>query len=559
VKLTLRATRATVASITLLAVAGGIAAGAEAVPAVPLSASAAPGLDEATRTGPEDAAKRISVAVTLNLRDEPELDALVSRVSDQASPDYGHYLTPEEFRDRFAPTPKQVDTVADYLSSRGLDVTGASANRLAVNASGTVGNLQRAFGTSLSRWHDSDENRDFTANDSAVNLPGEIASLVTSVAGLNDHYQRHHSHRQSDVPQVGSGPAGGYTPSELRGAYNVDPLLSGGTDGSGQKIGVLEYAGFEQKNVAAYDDHYRTGAPAPTVRPVSGGNSTLGDAQVEVELDIEVAHAIAPKANVVVYEAPNSDAGEIDMWNAMVSDNVPVVSSSWGLCELDRTAANISAVDKVAKQAAAQGMSFLSAAGDSGAYDCERDKTANAKKLSVDFPASDPYVTSVGGTALTLGPNGSYGSEAVWNENNGWAAGGGYSDSFAKPAWQTGPGVPDANKRATPDVSAAAAAGQYSIYSQGRWMKVGGTSASTPLWSAYLALYNQKAAASGKPRIGHANPALYRLAGSANRASVFHDVTVGDNRKYAAGANYDLATGWGSLNADALTRALLAG
>lgn len=558
-KLTLRATLAAVASIPLLVVANGIAVGADAASTVPLADSAAPGLDQATRTGPADAATPMSVAVSLNLRDEPELDALVGRVSDPSSPDYGRYLTPEAFRDRFAPTQQQVDTVAAYLRSRGLTVTGATANRLAVNASGTAAEVERAFGTSLSRWHDGRENRDFTANDAVVSLPRDVASLVTSVAGLNDHYQRHHSHVRPDAPRVGGGPAGGYTPAELRGAYAMNPLVDSGNNGSGQKIGMLEYATFEQKNITAYDDHYRTGSPTPTVRPVSGGNSTLGDAQVEVELDIEVAHAIAPKADVVVYEAPNSEAGEIDMWNAMVSDNVPVVSSSWGLCELDRTSANLNAVDKVAKQAAAQGMSFLSAAGDAGAYDCERDQTANAKKPSVDFPASDPYVTSVGGTSLTLGANATYGSETAWNEGNGWATGGGYSNSFAKPAWQTGPGVPSTGKRATPDVSAAAAGGEYSIYSQGRWTKVGGTSASTPLWSAYLALYNEKAAAAGKPRIGHANPALYRVAGSANRATAFHDVTSGNNRLYPAGANYDLATGWGSLNADALTKALLAG
>jgi kumamolisin len=553
----MRATVATVASIPLLAFAGGVAAGAEPeAQAVPLVASAAPGLEQAARTGPEDTAKRLSVAVSLNLRDEGELDALLGRISDPASPEHGHYLTPEQFRDRFAPTAQQADTVAEYLRAQGLTAS-ISGNRLVVDATGTVADIERAFGTTVSRWHDRAENRDFTANDTEVSLPRSVAGLVTGVVGLNDHYARHHSDVRPNAPRVGSGPSGGYTPAELRGAYTIDPLLAGGVNGSGQKIGLIEFAGFEQANITAFDQYYRTDSPTPTVRPVDGGNDTLGDAQVEVELDIEVAHAIAPKAATVVYEAPNSDAGEVDLWNALVSDNVPVVSSSWGLCELDRTAANISAVDKVAKQAAAQGISVLSAAGDSGAYDCERDGTANAKKLAVDFPASDPYVTSVGGTSLTLGPQNGYGTESVWNESGGWSGGGGYSSTFAKPSWQTGPGVRSTNKRQAPDVSAAAAGGEYSIYSQGRWATVGGTSAAAPLWAAYFALYNQKAAAAGKPRLGLANPALYRVGGSSDRATAFHDVLTGNNRHYPATAGYDLASGWGSLNANALTTALL--
>jgi subtilase family serine protease len=557
--LSIRATVAAAASVPLLVAAGGIVAAAQApASAVLLDASAAPGLEQAVRTGPQSAAGPMSVAVSLNPRDEGELDALVGRVTDPASPEYGHYLTPEQFRDRFAPTEQQADAVAGYLRGQGLSAS-VSANRLVVDAAGTVAEVEHAFGTTVSQWHDRVQNRDFVANDTAVSLPRQVAPLVAGVAGLNDHYPRHHSPVRPQAARVGSGPSGGYTPAELRGAYSVDPLLAAGTDGRGQKIGLMEFAGFDPSNITTFDRYYRTGAPAPTVRPVAGGNSSLGDSQVEVELDIEVAHAIAPKADAVVYEAPNNDAGEIDMWNALVSDNVPVVSSSWGMCELDRTAAGISAMDKVAKQAAAQGMSVLSAAGDSGAYDCERDSTANAKKLAVDYPASDPYVTSVGGTSLTLGPGNSYGSETVWSESGGWAGGGGYSSTFARPSWQTGPGVAGTDKRQAPDVSAAAAAGEYSVYSKGRWSSVGGTSAATPLWAAALALYDQKAAAAGRPRLGLANPALYRIGASGDRSAVFHDVLSGNNRRYPATPAYDLATGWGSLNADALTRALLRG
>jgi len=560
VKLSLRATAALATSVPLLVLATGLTAQAQPqTDSVPLTADAAPGLDLATKIGATDSAKKMSVAVGLNPRDEAGLNAFLAQVATPGTTEYGHYLSPTQFRDRFSPTQEQVDSVAKYLSSTGLTVTGIADNRLAVDATGSAEQVQRAFGTTLSQWHDGTLDKDFTANDAAPHLPAKVASLVSGVAGLNDHYTRHHSHVRGTSPHVGSGPAGGYTPAELRGAYNVNPLISGGTDGAGQKVAMFEFAAYQQANITAYDQKFSLGSPTPTVHSVDGGTTTLGDAQVEVELDIEVAHAIAPKANVLVYEAPNTDAGELDMWNALVSDNVPVISSSWGLCELDRTSGNLTSIDNVAKQAAAQGQSFLSAAGDSGAYDCERDGTANTTKLAVDYPGSDPYVTSIGGTKLSLGSGNTYGSETTWNESGGWSGGGGISNTFAKPTWQTGSGVQASAKRQVPDVSAAAASGEYAIYSQGSWTTVGGTSAATPLWAGYLALYNQKAIAAGKARIGFANPALYQLAASSSYPTAFHDVKSGTNRNYSAAANFDLASGWGSFNADSMTTALLGG
>ncbi|KAA2261351.1 peptidase S8 [Solihabitans fulvus] len=554
-----RAVAALITSVPLLVLATGLTAQADPqANLVPLTANAAPGLEHATKTGPEDANKQLPVAVSLNLRNQAELDSLLAKVTNPHSAEYGHYLTPDQFRDRFAPTQAQVDAVANHLRAAGLKVTGSTANRLAVDATGTATQIQSAFGTSLSRWHDATQNRDFTANDSAPRLPKAVASLVSDVAGLNDHYTRHHAHAQTSAPHVGSGPSGGYTPDELRGAYNIDKFVNAGTDGSGQQVAMFEFADYQQANITAYDQQYGTGSPTPTRRNVDGGNTTLGNAQVEVELDIEVAHAIAPKANVAVYEAPNTDAGEVDMWNALVSDNVPVISSSWGQCELDKSSSSMTAVDNVAKQAAAQGQTFLSAAGDSGAYDCERNQDANSTKLAVDFPGSDPYVTSVGGTTLSMNGT-SYGSETTWNESGGWSGGGGVSSVFAKPSWQTGSGVTSSNKRQVPDVSAAAAGGEYSIYTQGSWTTVGGTSAATPLWAGYLTLHNQKAVAAGKAKIGAANAAIYSVANSSSYGSTFHDVTSGTNRYYSAGANFDLASGWGTPVADALSTALLGG
>jgi kumamolisin len=437
-----------------------------------------------------------------------------------------------------------VNKVTDYLRSRGLQVTGVSANRLAVDATGTADQLGATFNTSLARWHDAGLGRDFTAADSTPKVPTSLSSMVSGVTGLDEHYVPQRRTAEVSGPKVGSGPGGGYTPTELRSGYGLTAL----DDGAGQTMALFEYGKFDQANIDTFDQHYSLPTTPPTLKNIDGGNTDGDSAQSEVELDIEVAHAIAPKANLVVYAAPNTTSAEVDMWNAIVADNVPVVSSSWGLCEYDRSLASMQAVDTVAKQAAAQGMTFFAPSGDAGAYDCERDaNTQHAGDLAVDFPGSDPYVTSVGGTTLSLKADGTRASETTWNQGGGWATGGGQSMVFDKPSWQAGDG-----KRQVPDVSAAATGGEYSVYIEGAWGRNGGTSAAAPLWASYLTLINQRAGVLGKLTVGSLNPRLYALSGLD-----VNDVTVGNNRFYQAGAGFDMATGWGSPNGITLGDALL--
>jgi kumamolisin len=537
--------RAMVAILTagpLLLATAGFPARAQPLPAVSaLLASVVPGLDEAVRTGSLSGTQAVTVAVSLRLRNQSELDGLLR----QQAAGKAKYLTPQQFRDRFGPSQDDVNRVMAYLRSRGLTVTGVSPNRMAVDAIGSATQMGNAFGTSLSRWHDSAQRRDFTAADSAPKIPTSLTSIVSDVAGLDQHYLPHANLSQAAGPHVGSGPAGGYTPTELRSAYGLNGM---GTDGSGQTIALFEYGKFDQANITTYDQRFGLGAPAPVLKSIDGGNTTGDSAQHEVELDIEVAHAIAPKANLVVYTAPNTNAAEVDTWNAMVADDVRIASSSWGLCEYDRSPASMSAVDAVAKQAAAQGMTFFAAAGDAGAYDCERDSnTRHTADLAVDFPGSDPYVTGVGGTTLTIGSDGSRSSETVWNQGGGWAGGGGVSTVFDKPYWQSGTG-----KRTVPDVSAAATGGEYALYSRGKWQNTGGTSAAAPLWASYLALIDQRAGIWGRLTTGALNPRLYQMSGLGA-----YDVTAGNNRFYNAGAGYDITSGWGTPNGLTLSNALL--
>ncbi|MEE4542445.1 S53 family peptidase [Streptomyces sp. V4-01] len=491
---------------------------------------------QAVRTGAVAAGDRISVALSLRPRDAAGLDAFVGQVSDPHSASYGHYLTKAQFAARYGRSEADVRKVTDFLRAQGLTVGAVHSGNLLVDASGTAAQLQKAFGTRLSTWKEGATGRTFYANDAAPTVPAAVASLVSGVSGLNNHAKLHHQAPAAVTPH--NGPGGGYTPAQIKGGYNV----TGGT-GSGQQVALLEFDGFQQSNITAYDSHYSLGSAAPAVHKVDGGSGALGGGQVEVELDIEVLNAVAPAAAITVFEGPNSDAGEVDTYQAIVDSGIPVTSISWGAAETQRTSANISAVDAVFQQGAAEGLSFFAASGDSGSDD------AGTGGTSVDYPASDPYVTGVGGTTLTVTSSNAWSRETAWS-----GGGGGKSGVFSIPSWQTPVQKSQGGgKRQVPDVSALANPSPgVSIYSQGRWGQVGGTSAAAPEWAAFAAVYNQKAAAAGHARLGFANPSLYAAKGTG-----FHDITSGSNGAYSAGTGWDFTTGWGSYNAATLTTKLL--
>lgn len=535
--------------LKLLAVAAAPALLAAAVPAAfaasphsdtaraALSGDVLPGLaSHAVRTGDVASGQRISVAVSLKNRDEAGLTAFIAKVSDPHSSSYGHYLTKAQFAAKYGRSDADVKKVTDYLRSQGLKVGTVHSGNLLVDASGTAAQLEKAFGTKLANWKDGASGRTFYANSAAPSVPASIASIVGDVSGLNNRALLHHQAPASTTPH--NGPGGGYTPAQIKGGYNVS-----GATGSGQKIALLEFDGFQQSNISTYDSHYGLSSSAPTVSKVDGGSGALGDGQVEVELDIEVLNAIAPAASVTVFEGPNSDAGEVDTYQAIVDSGTPVTSISWGAAESQRTSSNISDVDAVFQQGAAEGLGFFAASGDSGSDD------AGDGGTSVDYPASDPYVTGVGGTTLTVTSSNTWSKETAWS-----GGGGGASSTFSIPSWQNSVEKSQGGgNRQVPDVSALANPSPgVSIYSQGSWGQVGGTSAAAPEWAGFAALYNQQAAAAGKSGLGFANPALYAAGGSG-----FHDITSGSNGAYSAGAGWDFTTGWGSYNAATLTSTLL--
>ncbi|MFD5434528.1 protease pro-enzyme activation domain-containing protein [Kitasatospora sp. NPDC127067] len=550
---------AAIAVLPLTAVSLGVstaqAATPNATPRVALPNTVNPAVAHSEKKGDVPAAQQIAVSVSLKLRDTDALDRFLTAVATPGTPEYGHYLTPEQFTARFGPTQAAVDQVRTYLAQQGLTVGDVSANRQVVNAHGTAAQVSQAFGTHESSYLDPQLQRAFFANDAAASIPSDLAAVVQGISGLDNHAVRKNriATPNAVTPNAATATPSGMAPAQYTGAYNLNKT---GADGTGTTVALWEFDGYSKTNLTTYDSQYGLSGPAVSTVSVDGANydSAPGQGQGEVELDSEIVRGAAPKATQLVYEAPNSDQGEIDMANKIVTDNkVSVVSISWGSCEPDTTAASMTAVDNAFKQAAAQGISIFSASGDDGSRDCTRSTSGSSVK-AVDFPASSPHQTGVGGTNLKVSSGNAYSSESAWS-----TAGGGVSTVFAKPSWQTGTGV-SGTMRTVPDVSSNAdPASGFAIYTAGGWQVYGGTSAAAPLWSGYAAQFNQKAKTAGQPVLGEASPRLYSVANSSAYGSTFHDVTTGANQDFSAKAGYDQVTGWGSPVADALTTALLGG
>ncbi len=508
----------------------------------------------------------IGLALTLPLRNEAQLDALLARLYNPNDPLYGHYLTTQQFVDNYAPTQADYNAVAAFARAQGLAVTGTSSNRLVLNVEGVTKAVEAAFGVSLHQYR-LPEGREFRAPDSSPVVPASIAPKLQSVVGLDTAgiWRAHNRAKPVDplafldqgqfkveslTPNTtGSGPGGGLTPADIKKAYNLSGVTATGT---GQTLALFELDGYLASDITKYETQF--GLPAVPLQNVlvDGATGSAGSGAGEVTLDIDLQIALAPGVTkVLVYEGPNSSAGVIDTYNRIATDNIAKsVSTSWGLAEKSNSASALQSENTIFKQMAAQGQSIFAASGDSGAYD-------NGSTLSVDDPASQPYVTGVGGTKLTTaGAGGAYSTETTWNGGsiaNG-GGGGGISTVWTLPSYQTGFGSAASKASTTmrnvPDVSLEADPNNgYIIYLKGAGQIIGGTSCAAPLWSAFAALVNQQRVAAGKATLGLANTLLYSLAGGANYAADFHDIADNStNLYYPAVAGYDLATGLGTFN-----------
>jgi subtilase family serine protease len=544
---------------------------------------------------------RIPILVALSPRDPSALARYAAAVSEPGSSLYRHFLTVAEFRARFAPTNQQIAAVEASLRSHGLAPGSVTANGLLIPVSASAGRLASALGTSFAQVKLRSGGTAF-ANTRAPQFDTSVASLIQGVIGLDTLTHPHalsldlphvsgahsrlavaHATAATGGPQpcaAASSAAPGqdaYTANEIAGAYNFNSLYGAGDEGAGIKVALFELEPNSTSDVTAYQSCYATSATVTYVKEDGGAGSGYG--QGEAALDIEDVIGLAPQASVDVYQAPNSNTGLIDNYTAIVdNDTDKVVSTSWGECESSSGSTIINEEGTLFEQAATQGQTIFAAAGDDGSTDC------GTSSLAVDDPASQPYVTGVGG--LHMSTTSYPPTESVWNDSTTatGAGGGGVSISHAMPSYQSGApsslnvinshssgsqcGAPSGSYcREVPDVSADADPYTgYLIYYEGSWTGIGGTSAAAPLWAAFTALVDASSSCAGKS-IGFANPLLYNAAASAY-SSDFTDVTSGNNDYtpdlyagglYPAGTGYDMASGLGSPDGATLPATLCGG
>ncbi len=489
-------------------------------------------------------------------RDPAALDALLHEQLDPRSPRYHAWLTPTAFGDRFgAPAAAYAQALA-WLAARGFERVRPWPGRLGIGFDGPAGRVRRAFHTALREY--TWQGRRHHAPEGPPLLPVFGTTRPSALLGLDSF--------AAPRPHARSGGATFLAPADVATVYGLAPAYAAGARGLGASVAVVAGSDFADDDVALFRRSFGL-PPSPVVKHFVSSNPGIGDssALLEVLLDTQWAGATAPEATVIAV------IGHGDLGNAIneaiaaaVNDDVaPVVNVSYDVCEPGAGAQTAAAYDALFRQAAAQGQSVLVAAGDAGAADC----APESQEPAVNALAASPWVTAVGGTTVdprfdAAGNATGYGGEVVWNDSDG-ATGGGRSMFFAKPVWQTGPGVPADGARDVPDVALAASPTDpgFAVAVGGRGLVFGGTSVSAPIWAGMAALLVAK---QGGP-LGLLNPELYRLgaAQAAGGEAVFHDVTAGTNAVratpgFAAGPGFDLATGWGSFDGAALLDAFAA-
>jgi kumamolisin len=486
------------------------------------------------------------VEVTVLLRRRPGATVPATLGTKKAPP-----LSIEELESQHGAAPDDIKAVEAFAQSHGLTVVRVNSGQRTVILAGTVGILSQAFATELSMQKT--EKGVFRTRSGPIYVPEGLGPIVDGVFGLDNRPAASPKFRRLAVGPRSGGVS--YTPTQVAAAYQFPK----DADGTGQCIALLELGGgFRQADLQAYFSSLAI-TPAPNVLAVGvdGGKNAPGDpngADGEVMLDIEVAGAIAPRATIAAYFAPNTDRGFIDALLAAMHDKThrpSVVSISWGSAESGWTQQATNGLNQALQDAGMLGITVCVAAGDGGSSDGAGDGLAHA-----DFPASSPFALACGGTRLEAKGKGAT-AETVWNDGpNGGATGGGVSDVFDLPAWQKDAHVPKSVNpghrvgRGLPDVAGNAdPATGYEVRVDGQVTVYGGTSAVAPLFAALLALLNQKL----NRRIGYLNPTLYTTA---TIRDAFRDVTQGNNGAYAAGTGWDACTGWGTPNGTKLLTAL---
>jgi kumamolisin len=529
---------------------------------VPLPGSKRTILPNSRLAGPIDPSEIASVTVRVRSASDPA--SLAQKAYDLANTPMAdrQYLTHDELEQQHGAKQEDLDKIEHFAQEHDLTVVHRSAAERSIVLKGKLGDLLSAFHADVQIYNHA--RGTYRGRRGEIALPEELSGIVTGVFGFDTHPKHRAPVRQKSTAHGGPGGQNGVAATEFATRYNFPTQANGVTlDGTGQTIAIIELGGgFRSSDLKVF--FQEIGVAAPKVSAISvdhAGNdpTNANSADGEVMLDIEVAGAVVPKANIAVYFAPNNgDKGFIDAISAAVHDSQRkpgVISISWGGPEVSTDQQGINAYHEMFAAAGALGITICIASGDHGTADEDADDWDG--KIHVDHPACDDLVLGCGGTQIDNG------QDVVWNDGTpfdksapgggGWASGGGISEIFAVPSYQTSANLPvsiDNEKpgRGVPDVAMSAT--NYFTRVDNSEGASGGTSAVAPLMAALVARLNQ----AKKKNVGFLNPFLYGNVAK----GVVHDVTSGTNaikntlKGYNAGSGWDACTGLGTPDGTAI-------
>lgn len=517
---------------------------------------------------------------------QAELNTLLIAQQTPGSSYYHRWLTPAEFSARFGLSDSDIEQVKSWLAQQGFTVNRVANSRMSINFSGSVAQVESAFGTTM-RYYTVGGTKHF-ANASDLKIPSSLSGVVASVGNLDDFKPQPHLRLHKDFTSSSSG-THYMTPLDVETIYDVTAAYNNGYSGDGQSIVVVGQSAVDTTDVKNFQKALGWSTynlPTTVLVPNTGSSEIVSGDEAESDLDLEYTSSIAYGANIYFVYTGNSsnNSGVFDSIEYAIDNRLgTVISVSYGACEAyGWSTTNIASYETALAEGAAQGQSIIVSSGDDGAEGCYylyensgSQYSSYASKLSVSYPASSAYATAVGGTEFSsanstsstywntasssdvVSTAKSYIPEIVWNDSSSSglsSTGGGVSQYVSRPSWQTGvTGISTATDysgkmRLVPDVSLASSP-NYTGYlycssdsetgitgscsngfrdTNSKYLTVaGGTSFAAPIFAGMVAILGQKMNANG---LGLLNSTLYSLASSATTyASAFHDITSGNN------------------------------
>ncbi len=556
----------------------------------------------------------VSLLIQPSAEQQAALKQLLAEQQDSSSANYHKWLTPEQFGLRFGLSNADIAKITHWLRSQGFSGVQIARGRDWIAFGATAAQVQRTFRTQIHRYSVGGEERFANATDPSI--PKALDGVVAGFRGLNNFHLEPMNIKKSDTAKINSdyfsGGGNFLAPGDIATIYNMGPLYTAGIDGAGMKIAIMGQTDILTADIAAFRSSF--GLPANVPQQILATGCTdpgiTGDL-AEADIDLEWSGSVARNATIIFVKCDTTTNNGVitSAEYAIDNDVAPVISISYGGCESSNGQTNALAFQSLVQKANTEGITFLASSGDSGAAACDSSGSTTATQgLAVNVPASIPEVTAVGGTEFNEGSgnywgtaNGSNGGSALsyipelaWDDNStgtGFdthlaSTGGGVSIYFAKPSWQTGPGVPSNSFRNVPDVAMSASADHDGyivctnnncaggIQSAGIF---GGTSVSTPIFAGLVTLLNQQLKNTPPAGLGNINTTLYEFAQS--MPSAFHDAPAGNYNNggsanpsgntvpcqsgttgcpatapfqygYKTAANYDQVTGLGSVDAN---------